>query len=147
MIRSVLDIHRGGRLLGVIVLSLSMLTAPAYGQDYDIDWFTIDGGGEMFSTGGDYTLSGTVGQPDAGEMSGGSYNLTGGFWFGQVPGDCDNDGDVDLDDFAGFQGCFTGAGRIQRNAACRTTFDLDDDLDVDIFDFSVFVRAFTGPHE
>jgi hypothetical protein len=27
-----------------------------------------------------YSLSGTIGQPDAGQMSGGNYTLTGGFW-------------------------------------------------------------------
>jgi hypothetical protein len=27
-----------------------------------------------------YTLSGTIGQPDAGLMTGGSYTLAGGFW-------------------------------------------------------------------
>ena len=32
--------------------------------DYDVSWHTIDGGGEMWSTGGDYELSGTIGQPD-----------------------------------------------------------------------------------
>ncbi|MCB9913327.1 MAG: hypothetical protein H6827_10045 [Planctomycetes bacterium] len=46
---------------------------------YSIEWSTIDGGGGT-STGGDYSLSGTVGQPDAGEMSGGEFALSGGFW-------------------------------------------------------------------
>jgi hypothetical protein len=46
---------------------------------FSIDWYTIDGGGGA-STGGVYTVSGTIGQPDAGAMSGGSYSLTGGFW-------------------------------------------------------------------
>jgi hypothetical protein len=49
------------------------------GQDYTIDWFTIDGGGGT-STGGVYSVSGTIGQPDAGTMSGGNYTLNGGFW-------------------------------------------------------------------
>src|SRR5947208_12407277 len=48
-------------------------------QTYSIDWFTIDGGGGT-STGGVYSVSGTIGQPDAGAMSGGNYSLTGGFW-------------------------------------------------------------------
>ena len=40
----------------------------------------MDGGGGT-STGGVYSVSGTVGQPDAsGAMSGGNYTLTGGFW-------------------------------------------------------------------
>jgi len=48
-------------------------------QSYSIDWFTIDGGGGT-STGGVYAVSGTIGQPDAGTMSGGNYTLDGGFW-------------------------------------------------------------------
>jgi hypothetical protein len=46
---------------------------------YSIDWFTIDGGGGT-STGSVYSVSGTIGQPDAGVMSGGNYTLQGGFW-------------------------------------------------------------------
>lgn len=35
----------------------------------------------MNSTGGVYSVSGTIGQPDAGgPMTGGNYSLTGGFW-------------------------------------------------------------------
>jgi hypothetical protein len=52
----------------------------AWGQSYSIDWSTIDGGGGT-STGGVYTVSGTIGQHDAGgPMAGGNYSLTGGFW-------------------------------------------------------------------
>ena len=48
-------------------------------QNYTVDWFKIAGGGGT-STNGQYTLSGTIGQPDAGTMSGGNFSLTGGFW-------------------------------------------------------------------
>jgi hypothetical protein len=48
-------------------------------QQFSIDWHTIDGGGGT-STGGVFAVSGTIGQPDAGVMSGGSYSLAGGFW-------------------------------------------------------------------
>jgi hypothetical protein len=56
-----------------------MLTMPVHGQDYSLDWSTIDSGGGT-STGGVYTVSGTIGQQDAGVMSGGNYTLAGGFW-------------------------------------------------------------------
>jgi hypothetical protein len=48
---------------------------------YAINWQTIDGGGGT-STGGVYSVSGTIGQPDANTqpMTGGNYSLTGGFW-------------------------------------------------------------------
>ena len=56
--------------------------AGATGATYDLSWWTVDGGGQTFSTGGDYTLSGTGGQPDAGVLEGNGYTLTGGFWGG-----------------------------------------------------------------
>ncbi len=54
----------------------------ASGQSYTIDWSKIAGGGGT-STGNVYSVSGTIGQPDASAnnaMSGGNYSLTGGFW-------------------------------------------------------------------
>ena len=65
------------RLLGFCFL-LSAFCFSARGQ-YSIDWSKIAGGGGT-STGGVYSVSGTIGQPDAGQMSGGNYTLTGGFW-------------------------------------------------------------------
>ncbi len=56
------------------------LAAGAFAQSYNIDWFTVDGGGGT-STGGVYSVTGTIGQPDAGAvMTGGNYSLQGGFW-------------------------------------------------------------------
>ena len=47
---------------------------------YSIDWYKIAGGGGT-STGGVYSVNGTIGQSDAsGALNGGSYSLTGGFW-------------------------------------------------------------------
>ena len=52
----------------------------ASGQSYSIDWYKVAGGGGT-STGGTYSVSGTIGQHDAGgPMTGGNYSLTGGFW-------------------------------------------------------------------
>jgi len=57
-----------------------LLPLAAFAQSYSIDWYKISGGGGT-SSGGAYSLSGTIGQPDAsGAMTGGSYSLTGGFW-------------------------------------------------------------------
>ncbi len=65
--------------LGTVILTLAFAPA-ALAQDFEISWHTIDGGGEMFSNGGNFELSGTIGQPDAGVMTGGDFALTGGFW-------------------------------------------------------------------
>jgi hypothetical protein len=52
----------------------------AWGQSYSVDWSKVSGGGGV-STGGVYSVSGTIGQPDAGgPMTGGNYSVTGGFW-------------------------------------------------------------------
>ncbi len=62
-----------------------MLTGMRAGaQSYAIDWYTIgDGGGA--STGGSFTLDGTVGSAEAGTpLSGGTFELQGGFWPGVV---------------------------------------------------------------
>jgi len=62
-----------------LILSLCLGTFAALAQ-YSIHWHTFDGGGGT-STGGVYSVSGTIGQPDAGApMTGGSFSLTGGFW-------------------------------------------------------------------
>jgi hypothetical protein len=70
-------------LLPVVALVLLLLSGIALGQSdggYDLTWSTVDGGGATFSTGGGYTLGGTIGQPDAGAMADGDYALSGGFW-------------------------------------------------------------------
>jgi hypothetical protein len=66
--------------LRIALLLLAVLFALPASAQFSIDWFTFDGGGGT-STGGVYTVSGTIGQPDAGNaMSGGNYTVTGGFW-------------------------------------------------------------------
>lgn len=70
-------------ICGVVLVLVAALSAfavsRASAQNYSIDWFTIDGGGGT-STGGVYSVSGTIGQPDAGHMSGGNFTIDGGFW-------------------------------------------------------------------
>ena len=64
----------------VLVILYSAFCLRAMGQSYSIDWFTIDGDGGT-STGGVFSISGTIGQPDASAaMSGGNYTVVGGFW-------------------------------------------------------------------
>jgi hypothetical protein len=65
--------------IGLVGLSLFSYCRPSSAQD-SLDWHKISGGGGT-STGGVYSVSGTVGQHDAGgPMTGGSYSLYGGFW-------------------------------------------------------------------
>ena len=80
-------------ILGLLALGMFMLLAlnvrVGYAEStnaapravgYEISWYTIDGGGAQDLVGGSYTLSGTIGQADAGAQSGGNYKLNGGFW-------------------------------------------------------------------
>ncbi len=69
-------------LLAGLVLLLRQGPAQAAGSGYDLSWWSVDGGGGTFSTGGGYSLGGTVGQPDAGVLSASSYTLGEGFWHG-----------------------------------------------------------------
>ena len=60
-------------LLGATLLMAGGQTASAQtGGGYDLTWNSIDGGGATFSTGGGYSLGGTIGQADAGAASGGT---------------------------------------------------------------------------
>jgi hypothetical protein len=65
----------------IILLLFGNIILPGNAQTYAIDWFSIDGGGGT-SSGGAFSLSGTIGQPDANPqlMTGGNFSLTGGFW-------------------------------------------------------------------
>lgn len=60
-----------------------------------------------------------------------------------VPGDLDGDGDVDLDDHAGFYACMTGPDRGPVGPACDAA-DFDGDGDCDLIDLDSFQLAFTG---
>lgn len=75
------DVIKSLKFMKKTILLLSLLVpAVSFAQSYSIDWHKIAGGGGT-SSGGQYSLSGTIGQPDAsGAMTGGNYSLTGGFW-------------------------------------------------------------------
>ena len=67
-----------GHRFAFVLLWLTALAAQAQ-TNYTIDWSTVDGGAGM-STGGVYSVSGTIGQPDVGKMNGGSYSIESGYW-------------------------------------------------------------------
>lgn len=71
------------RLLITLLLTVILLAAAsvAYARlaGYSLPWWTVDSGGGA-SSGGNYNLNGTIGQPDAGTLSSGMYQLEGGFW-------------------------------------------------------------------
>ena len=92
---------------------------------YEIGWYTINGGGEQ-SSGGQYVLTGTIGQPDAGYSEGGDYEVLGGFWPGETL--CP----VDFEHFARFAQYWLETGS-------NLPADLYEDNIVDYDDLSLFV--------
>ena len=107
----------------LLILCIIAAVSSAPGQ-YEISWYTIDGGGGT-SSGGPYVLTGTIGQPDADWSQGGDFELLGGFWPGGPL--CF----IAFDDFARFADFWlaTGSGLPP---------DLDNDLDVDFGDVQEF---------
>jgi hypothetical protein len=79
MHRDIVRLGLGAMVLAVMLAGLGIAPASA---TLGLPWFTIDGGGTTASTGGVYALGGTTGQPDAGLLTGGVYQLQGGFWLG-----------------------------------------------------------------
>ncbi len=125
-----------------IVLALVLSPAATHG-DYSIDFWTIDGGGEMWTTGGDFELSGTIGQHDAGTlMTGGDFALAGGFWPGAAEepfcfGDLDGDGEIGLSDLAQLLAHYgTTSGATYEDG------DLDGDGDVDLSDLAALLGVY-----
>ena len=128
----------------LLLLALGLVPSLAVAQSYDLSWYTIDGGGATFSTGGTFQLGGTIGQPDASSfstpLSGGTFTLVGGFWpaAGQLctlPGDMNVDGLRDGADIQDFLNCLLATGT---NCACA---DLDGNGAVNVSDVTVFVAA------
>ena len=60
---------------------LALLLCNSAFAQYSVDWYTVDGGGGTTSD-GVYEISGTIGQPDAGNLLSGDYVIEGGFWSG-----------------------------------------------------------------
>lgn len=71
------------RALWALALGLAAAAQIAHAQTggpYALTWSTLAGSGGTFSGAGAYRVGGTIGQPNAGPLAGGSYSLTGGFW-------------------------------------------------------------------
>ncbi len=67
----------------LVVITL-LITGLAFAQNHEITRHTIDGGGgELVGT--QFSLHGSVGQPDASSMvESSNFQLSGGFWPGSV---------------------------------------------------------------
>jgi sugar lactone lactonase YvrE len=105
--------------------------------------YYADGRGELYAIDaddGEVTYVGNIQLP--GVRGHGMY-AAGLTFLPLSPGDIDADGDVDLEDFAAFDVCFTGPAGEPPGPQCQPA-DIDDDGDVDWADFARFQVAFTG---
>ncbi len=132
-------------LAPILLLVLGAISTSA---DHVIDWYTIDGGGQMWTSTANFELSTTFGQTDTDgslTMRGATLSLTGGFWpisATSFPGDCTDDGTIDLADYAIMETCLAGP-EIEVDVGCHCA-DLDGDTDSDLADFAEFQRLFTS---
>jgi hypothetical protein len=72
-------------LLALVTMFVLVVVGPVLASSdgqYEIPWWTVDGGGNTLNAGGGYSLSGTAGQPDAGVLEDNGYTLAGGLWGG-----------------------------------------------------------------
>lgn len=61
------------------LLAMTVLCTTGFAAAQSLTRSTVDGGGGA-SSGGEFRLRGTIGQPDAASASGGTFRLRGGFW-------------------------------------------------------------------
>lgn len=130
------------RLVSGIGATIVFVVAGHARAQFEISWHTVDGGGVMSSTDGQpggLVLSATSGQHDAQVppvMSGGTFELTGGFWAVSMvcgcPGDMNADGHKDGRDVQEFTSCMISGG------SC-TCADMDGNNVVNTSDVVLYV--------
>lgn len=106
------------RLIRTMLLPAALLVLvaglqPAGGNEFDLTWHTVDGGGMTPMVGGGFELNATLAQADAGTLSGNGFELVGGFWafapqYCSLPADMNSDGFRDALDIQGFVDCVVG---------------------------------------
>jgi hypothetical protein len=134
--------RNANRVRRAVAISTIVLGGSVVASDFELTRWTVDDGGGMFTAGGEFELSGTIGQPDAGTMTGSVFELNGGFWFPVADGDCNTDGGVNLFDYGDFEPCLSGPdGGVTSGCRCQ---NVDRDGDVDLSDVALFQRSFTG---
>jgi hypothetical protein len=135
------------RGIGLTIVTLFLASLGA-ADEYSVPWGTVDGGGAMFTAGGVYGVSGTAGQQDAGVLSGGDYEVIGGFWAirAYVVGDLNCDGAVDFGDINPFVLRLSNPGQYQSEyPGCPDeNADIDEDGVVGFGDINPFVALLSA---
>ncbi len=133
--------HTMQSMMMCLTMLIGLLVArPAMAQVYEIDWYTIDGGGDTFIFGGSFELSGTIGQHDAttGPLAGGAFEVHGGFWAAPAQPVCvadfNGDGSVNTLDMLAFLNAWT---------AGDASADINGDGNVNTLDVLAFLNLWT----
>ncbi len=124
-----------------------VVTKPAQQEPapgFDMSWFTIDGGGATFMNGGDFEMSSTTGQPDAGRQTSAEFAIDSGFWGAErgpgCAGDANGDGQTNGADLSVLLSQFGTA------VSPGTGADFNDDGSVNGADLSVLLANFGCPN-
>jgi hypothetical protein len=128
-----------------LIIPAGLIAASPAAAQLDLSWNSIDGGGGT-SSGGAFVLAMTIGQPDAGSMSGGTLVLSGGFWAtpgGSAPcyANCDGSTTPPVLNVLDFS-CY-----LNRFAAGDTYANCDGSTQppvLNVLDFSCFLNAFAA---
>ena len=72
--------HNATRAVQPVAFLVAMCASLVSADASDLSWYTIDGGGEIWSIGGSFTLGGSIGQADAGTLAADAFTVSGGFW-------------------------------------------------------------------
>jgi len=127
-------------LLAVFFAVPVLFAGHAAAQPFEIPSFTVDGGGGTLQ-GDIFTLSGTIGQPDAGVLQGSRFSISGGFWSGlsdqmgcNLADIAEPFGILDLNDVTGFVAAFLAGEPL---ADLAEPFGI-----IDLSDISAFVGEF-----
>ncbi len=139
-------------IVGIALVAVLAVTYTALAQTgaLDVPWFSVDGGGGT-STGGEFTLSGSIGQPDAGTLSGGEFTIRGGFQAGflvavQPPdGVC---GDLNDDELVNVFDAIIAlqiiVGKIDPSEEQQVLGDVVRNGAIDVFDVVLMLRHIVG---
>jgi hypothetical protein len=123
-------------------VAAAAIASPALAQ-LRVSWWSVDGGADR-SSGSGLTVTGTIGQPDAGMCSGGGLTVSGGAWPGGAHAcypNCDGSTTspvLNVLDFACFLNRFAAAD-LWANCDNSTTPPV-----LNVLDFACFLNNFAA---
>jgi hypothetical protein len=86
-----------GLLRALLLAGALGLPATILADPLAVSRWTVDGGGTGFVAVGSFIVGGTIGQPDAGLLSGTGFSIAGGFWIPGAPSPVGVGGEGDPD--------------------------------------------------